>query len=169
MPQSSKQESLRAVVPKTGLGKPESLKTVASKTTPAKTAPPSLQPSNAPTIAKDDYYSYDVELEEGREVVAEVSASGPVNVYLLNQENLTSLDLGEEFWSETCEEGVQKAALHFTAPEKGKWFLVVENAGTREVSATVNIQKDPARTRLDPFGVGSASLSLDKLTSEHQR
>ncbi len=168
MPPPSKQESLRAVVPKTGLGKPESLKTVASKTTPAKTAPPGLQPSNAPTIAKDDYNSYDVELEEGREVTAEVTANGPVNVYFLNQENLTGLDLGEEFWSETCEEGVQKATLHFTAPEKGKWFLVVENAGTREVSATVNIQKDPARTRQDPFGVGSASLSLDKLTSEHR-
>lgn len=89
-----------------------------------------------------------MELEEGSEVSCKVSATGPVNVYLLNEDNLNSLDTGEEFWSETGEEDVQDAVLSFTAPEKGKWFLVVENAGSKEVSTTVNIEKNTPKTGL---------------------
>ncbi len=91
------------------------------------------------TIKEGDYLSLDLDLESGNEAVAEVSASGTVNAYVLTEENLTSLDLGQEFWNETESEGVQKASLHFTAPEKGKWFLVVENASSKDVSASVRI------------------------------
>ncbi len=110
-------------------------------------APPPVQTkprekaSETPTTIKDgDYTSYDLELDSGKELVGEVSASGLVNVYILTEENLTSLDLGQEFWHETGSEGVQKATLHFTPPEKGKWFLVVENADNKDVSASVKVR-----------------------------
>lgn len=94
-----------------------------------------------PTLIREgDYLSFEVNLEGGKEVVGEVSATGVVNAYILTEENLTSLDLGQEFWHEAGSEGVQKATLRFTAPEKGKWFLVVENAGTRDLSADVRIR-----------------------------
>lgn len=79
-------------------------------------------------------------------MTCEVTASAPVNVYILNDENLTGLDLGEEFWSETGEEGVSKASLSFVAPENGKWYLVVENTDNKEVSATINVRKNPSKT-----------------------
>jgi len=101
---------------------------------------------NTRIIAKGDYATYDVELNQRAEVTCEVTATAPVNVYLMDKDNLDSLDLGEEFWSETGEEGVQKATLHFIAPQNGKWFLVVENADNKEVSATANIRKSPAKT-----------------------
>ena len=100
-----------------------------------------LGPDFSPTIAKGDYTEYEVELDAGKDFTGEVTASGLVNVYLLDDDNLDNLDQGEEFWSETGEEGVENAKLEFTAPSKGKWFFVVENADDRAVSATVNIQK----------------------------
>jgi hypothetical protein len=103
-------------------------------------------PNFNPTIAKGDYTEYDVELDAGKDFSGEVTATGLVNVYLLDEDNLDNLDQGEEFWSETGEEGVEKATLEFTATSRGKWFFVVENADDRAVSATVKIQKEPAST-----------------------
>ena len=84
---------------------------------------------------------YDVELEANKDFLGEVTSDGLVNVYLLDEENMDNLDEGEEFWSETGEEGVETAKLEFTAPSKGKWFFVVENADDREITATVKMQK----------------------------
>jgi hypothetical protein len=92
-------------------------------------------------IVKGDYAEYEVELDAGKDFSGEVTASGLVNIYLLDEDNLDNLDQGEEFWSETGEEGVENAKLEFTPPSKGKWFFVVENADDRAVSATVKIQK----------------------------
>jgi hypothetical protein len=105
-------------------------------------------PNFTPTIAKGDYAEYDVELDAEKNFSGEVTATGFVNVYLLDEDNLDNLDQGEEFWSETGEEGVEQATLEFTAPMKGKWFFVVENADDRAVSATVKMQKGPAATTL---------------------
>jgi hypothetical protein len=105
-------------------------------------------PNFNPTIAKGDYAEYDVELEAGKDFSGEVTATGLVNVYLLDEDNLDNLDQGEEFWSETGEESVEKATVEFTSPSKGKWYFVVENADDRAVSATVKIQKGPASTTL---------------------
>lgn len=128
----SKQEPSRPIIPKINLGNKPFMASVDS--------------GKVPTIGRGDYESYDVELEEGSEVTCRVTSTGPVNVYLLNEDNLNSLDTGEEFWSETGEEDVENAVLSFTAPEKGKWFLVVENAGSKEISANVNIEKNAAAT-----------------------
>jgi hypothetical protein len=111
----------------------------------SKPAPPRIDP-NTRIIAKGDYATFDVELNQRAEVSCEVTATAPVNVYLMDKDNLDSLDLGEEFWSETGEEGVQKATLHFVAPQTGKWFLVVENADNKEVSTVANIRKSLPKT-----------------------
>ena len=117
-----------------------------------KVAPPprppvvKLGPNFNPTIAKGDYVEYDVELDAGKDFSGEVTATGLVNVYLLDEDNLDNMDQGEEFWSETGEESVEKTTLEFTAISKGKWFFVVENADDRAVSASVRIQKEHAFT-----------------------
>lgn len=110
----------------------------------SKPAPLRIDP-NTRIIGKGDYATYDVELGQRSEVTCEVTATAPVNVYLMDEDNLNSLDLGEEFWSETGEEGVQKATLHFIAPQIGKWFLVVENVDSKEVSAVATIRKAPPK------------------------
>jgi hypothetical protein len=115
------------------------------KITPAARPPVVNQgPNFNPMIAKGDYAEYDVELDSGKDFSGEVTANGLVNVYLLDEDNLDNLDQGEEFWSETGEEGVENAKLEFTAPSRGKWFFVVENADDRAVSASVKIQKGTA-------------------------
>jgi len=128
------------------------LKPIPPKTTPAILTPrpiPSEPELGEPTtIERGDYVSYDVQLEQGKSITCEVTANGRVNFYILDEDNLTSLDLGEEFWSETGEEDTEKATLEFKAPENGKWFLVVENTESREVSATVNMRKTPPKTGL---------------------
>jgi len=110
--------------------------------------PPAIRqgPDFNPTIAKGDYVDYEVELDAGNDFSGEVTASGLVNIYLLDEDNLDNLDQGEEFWSETGEEGVENAKLEYTPPSKGKWFFVVENADDRVLSATVKIQKGTAST-----------------------
>lgn len=90
-------------------------------------------------VSEGDYLSFDVDLENGEEVMGEVTSSGDVNVYILNDENLTALDSDQEFWYEAGSEGVRNATLRFTAPEDGKWFLIVENADSKEVTATAKI------------------------------
>jgi len=112
---------------------------------PAKPAMPKMDP-NTRVIAKGEYATFEVELDQRAEVMCEVTADAAVNVYLMDADNLNSLDLGEEFWSETGEEGVEKATLHFVAPQKGKWFLVVENTDNKEASARANIKKSPPKT-----------------------
>jgi cytoskeletal protein RodZ len=95
-------------------------------------------PVNSAVISQGDYEKYEVELKKGNELISEVKATGMVNVYLLDQENLTSLDMSDEFWQEAGEESVQDTTTHFTASSTGKWFLVVENADFKEITATVN-------------------------------
>jgi hypothetical protein len=144
--------------------KPEPARILGPKTSPRLTAPtvstlrPGLPrvaptpipmpvkqgPNFNPTIPKGDYTEYDVELDAGKDFSGEVTATGLVNVYLLDEDNLDNLDQGEEFWSETGEESVEKATLEFTATSKGKWFFVVENADDRAISVAVKIQKEPA-------------------------
>jgi hypothetical protein len=146
--------------------KPEPVKMLTSKVSPKLTASsitaPKLGVSNAatmlrfpivkqgpnfnPTIAKGDYTEYDIELDSGKDFSGEVTANGLVNIYLLDEDNLDNLDQGEEFWSETGEEGVENAKLEFTAPLKGKWFFIVENADDRAVSVSLKIQKGTAST-----------------------
>jgi len=126
------------------------LKPIPPKAASALLSPPTPVPSEPelgkPTaIEKGDYVSFDVQLDQGKSITCDVTASGRVNFYILDDDNLTTLDLGEEFWSETGEEDTEKATLEFKAPQNGKWFLVVENTETREVSATVNITKTPPK------------------------
>jgi hypothetical protein len=109
--------------------------------TPTAILPVRQGPNFNPTISKGDYVEYDIDLDGGEDFSGEVTATGLVNVYLLDEDNLDNLDEGEEFWSEIGEESVESSSLEFTAPSKGKWFLVVENADDRAVSATVKIQK----------------------------
>ena len=104
--------------------------------------PPPKPDPNLKVIEQGDYKTVDIQLEKGSGVTCEVTASAPVNIYILDDENLTGLDLGEEFWSETGEEGVAKATLSFVAPANGKWFLVVENTDNKQVSATVKVKNN---------------------------
>jgi hypothetical protein len=127
------------------------LKPIPPKATPAILTPPKPVPSEPElgkptTIERGDYVSFDVELDQGKSITCEVNANGRVNFYLLDEDNLTSLDLGEEFWSETGEEDTEQATLEFKAPQNGKWFVVVENTETRDVSATVNVRKTLPKT-----------------------
>jgi hypothetical protein len=148
---SPKPDSVRTLGPKAGP------KLTASTITAPKLGVPNVEPTPRPpaikqgpdfnpTIAKGDYAEYEVELDAGNDFSGEVTASGLVNIYLLDEDNLDNLDQGEEFWSETGEEGVENANLEFTAPSKGKWFFVVENADDRALSVTVKIQKGTAST-----------------------
>lgn len=97
------------------------------KPVPVKPTPPQpvveAKPREPLTIIEpDDFVSFDLELE-GNRVEGRVSASGVVNAYVLTEDNLTNLDLGQEFWYEAGSEGVHEATLQFTAPEEGKWIL----------------------------------------------
>jgi len=129
-----------------GILKPIPPKTTSMVPIPAKPVPSEPELGKPTLVERGDYVSYDVQLDQGKSITCEVTASGRVNFYLLDDDNLTSLDLGEEFWSETGEEDIDKATLEFKAPQTGKWFLVVENTETREVSATVTVRKTPAKT-----------------------
>jgi len=137
---SLKQDSLKPIPPKTPL---------TSLSLPNPT--PSIPELGKPTvIERGDYASYDVQLDQGKAITCELTANGRVNFYLLDEDNLTSLDLGEEFWSEAGEEDIEKATLEFKAPENGKWFLVVENIDNKEVSATANIRQTPLKAGPSP-------------------
>lgn len=132
--------------PNQGMLKPIPPRTTSQITLPAKPVPPEPELGKPTTVERGDYVSYDIQLEEGKSITCEVTANGRVNFYLLDEENLTSLDLGEEFWSETGEENTEKATLDFKAPQTGKWFLVVENIESREVTATTNVRKTVPKT-----------------------
>lgn len=138
---------------KPGQPRPSGTKQEAIRPIPVGTNPTAQAATNAlpidpnlKTIVKGDYETYDLDLGQRMEVTCEVTANAPVNVYIMDADNLNSLDLGEEFWSESGEEGVETASLRFVAPRAGKWFLVVENTDNKEVSATVTIRKSSGKT-----------------------
>jgi hypothetical protein len=137
---------------KTAVPKQESFASIPLQTRPSPLGPviplPPKQDSNVKIIEQGDYQTVDLQLDRGTSVTCAVVSSAPVNVYILDDENLTGLDLGEEFWSETGEEGVSKASLSFIAPQTGKWFLVVENTDNKQVSATIDIKKNQTRRSL---------------------
>jgi len=91
------------------------------------------------TIPEGDFLSFEVKLGKGEELVGEVSSNGQVNVYILNEENLTALDSDQEFWYDAGIEAVKDAVLRFTAPEDGDWFFVVENVDAREIGAKAKV------------------------------
>ena len=154
-----KQAVEQKIEPKPAKPRQPSVKTVSAKETPVRE-----KGRDAPVaIREGDYLSFDVELESGEEVLGEVSASGDVNVYVLTDENLTNLDLGQEFWYDAGNEGVQKATLRFTAEEEGKWFFVVENADTKDVSATVKISVNKASHSIPFLKTESLGLPGEKL------
>ncbi len=114
---------------------------------------------DSPTsIPEGDYLSYEAKLEVGEELVGEVSSSGQVNAYILDEENLSALESDQEFWYEAGSEGVKDAVLHFTAPADGVWFLIIENLEANEISARakMNITKPSHQV---PF-LKSESLDL---------
>jgi hypothetical protein len=132
--------------PSQGMLRPIPPKTIPAIPIPAMPVPPEPELGKPTTIERGDYVSYDVQLDQGKSITCEVTANGRVNFYILDDDNLTSLDLGEEFWSETGEEDTERATLEFKAPQNGKWFLVVENTESRDVSATVNVRKTAPKT-----------------------
>ncbi len=91
------------------------------------------------SIPEGDYLSFDAKLSIGEELVGEVSSSGQINAYILNEENLTALESDQEFWYEAGSEGIKNAVLRFTAPEDGDWFLVIENVEPKEISAKAKL------------------------------
>ena len=133
--------------------KQDSVKTVPPQTRPSPLGPirpaPVKPDPNVKMIEPGDYQTIELQLERGTSLTCDVDASAPVNVYILDDENLTGLDLGEEFWSETGEEGVSKTSLSFIAPRNGKWNLVVENTDNKQVSATINIKKNQTKLGLN--------------------
>ncbi len=137
-PTPPKQPSANPATPKPAPAQPQ-----------VQTKPAESSGQTPSVIEKGDYLSLDVELDAGKELVGEVSADGIVNVYVLTEENLTSIDAGEEFWSETAEEGVEEATVRFTPSEKGTWFLVVENADDKDVSATVSVKVNRSPQKLN--------------------
>ena len=143
----------KSIPMKTSTSNQGMLKPIPPKTIPPIFPPPKPVPSEPElgkptTIERGDYVSYHVQLEQGRSITCEMTANGRVNFYLLDEDNLMSLDLGEEFWSETGEEDTEKATLEFKGPQNGKWYLVVENTEARDVSATVSVRKTPPKTGL---------------------
>src|SRR5207247_11207828 len=69
---------------------------------PAKPAMPKMDP-NTRVIAKGEYATFEVELDQRAEVMCEVTADAAVNVYLMDADNLNSLDRSEEVCRETGE------------------------------------------------------------------
>jgi hypothetical protein len=96
-----------------------------------------IDTSDQKTVPGDDYLSFEVGLREGEELVADVSGEGVLNVYLLTEENLANLDSNQEFWYEVGNERVRNATLKFIPEERGRWFLVIENCGSSDISARV--------------------------------
>jgi hypothetical protein len=137
---------MKLTTPNQAMLKPIPPKTIPAIPTESNPVPSEPELGKPTTIEKGDYVSFDVQLDQGKSITCDVTANGRINFYILDEDNLTSLDLGEEFWSETGEEDTEKATLEFKAPQNGKWFLVVENTETREVSATVNVRKTPPKT-----------------------
>ena len=94
-------------------------------------------------IPAGDYLSFEVGVHEGEELVADVSADGELNVYVMTEENLNSLDLDQEFWYEAGNERVRNTTVKFCPEEGGTWFLVVENCTSKDVSVTVKYNVNP--------------------------
>ncbi len=93
-------------------------------------------------IPAGDYESFEYGLQEGEELAVEVTGDGPLNVYVLTEENLSSLDSDQEFWYETGTERARKASVKFIPEESGTWFLVIENTENRDLTAVVKVSVD---------------------------
>jgi len=91
----------------------------------------------APIIGEDEHIVYPIQLKEGETLRGEVSADGPVNVFLVTRRNLTKFENEEDFWYEDGDEKVARTTIDFKAPRDGEWFLVVDNAGEESVKADI--------------------------------
>lgn len=166
-------ESQRASVEKQALEPRLEKKPEKPKEAPARAAEkPALEKESAEEdrdgpeiIGVEDFITFDVDLELGEEVVARVVCDGFVNVYLMTEENVSSLDAGGEFWYDAGSERVRETTLRFRPEEDGgSWVLVVENADSREVSATVKVSVEKG-SRAVPFlrteGLGLPDAKLE--------
>src|SRR5438034_10413855 len=74
--------------------KPVPVGTDSTIVAPAKPAMPKIDP-NTIVIAKGEYATFEVKLDQRAKVMCEITADAAINVYLIVADNLSSLDRGE--------------------------------------------------------------------------
>ena len=93
-------------------------------------------------IGREQGHSYEFEptgLKRGDHLEGEISSDIPVNIYFVNDINFKKWQRDKTFNAEYYKEWILETRIDVLIPRKGKWYLLVENAGKEPATVKIHI------------------------------
>jgi hypothetical protein len=90
-------------------------------------------------LRKHDNYSYEVQLEEGQELDASISADDYIAVSICSPSDFKKWLAGDELMEYEGDEDIRECELSFVADRDSKYLLLLINEGSDDVDVTVDI------------------------------
>ncbi len=78
-------------------------------------------------LESGEYQMYPYDLEDGDALTGQIISDMPVNVFIVNDRNLTLLDDDKEFTAEYATSKVLKCKINFHPPRAGAWNVVIQH------------------------------------------
>ena len=92
-------------------------------------------------IRSSEYEYYPVTLTRKDKMLGTVTSDLPIDIYIMESEEMENWDRGKGFTVEDEREGIKRFTVDFTPPKKGTWCLILDNSdGTDDAEVTVNLK-----------------------------
>ena len=92
-------------------------------------------------IRSSEYEYYPVTLTRKDKMLGTVISDLPIDIYIMELEEMDNWDRGKDFMVEDEREGIKRFTVDFTPPKKGTWCLILDNSdGADDAEVTVNLK-----------------------------
>jgi len=90
------------------------------------------------SVPSSENLVFDFELARFEQLKGEISSTGPIDIYFLDQANYNKWSKGGcYFESKDSKKGILKSPIYEMAPSMGTWYLIIENNNNEEVTIEV--------------------------------
>jgi hypothetical protein len=92
-------------------------------------------------IRSSEYEYYPVTLTKKDKMFGTVVSDLPIDIYIMEFEEIDDWDRGKDFTVEDEREGIKRFTVDFTPPKKGTWCLILDNSdGADDAEVIVNLK-----------------------------
>ena len=95
--------------------------------------------NEAKVVRKGDYEVYSHSFSKGDILDGEVSSDSPIDIYVVNSRNLKAFKNNQDFTDIDGKENVTRLSLTTQIPSRGKWYIILENSGSKAAEVDVNL------------------------------
>jgi len=90
-------------------------------------------------VSPSDGYSYEFDLIRGEHLRGEITSTSPIDVLFVDEPCFDKWSNGRKYFEpEYSNDSVLETTIDYVVPQKGKWFVIIENNGRK--TATVKVR-----------------------------